>query len=163
MVKQWRIPKLKCQSKKAKNILRISADIPCLFLFCTLHQVTFTSLTGSAFPFHTDISTTQERNSNSVWYCCDWGSTNVWNIGQSLHPVQLWWVKMTLYFYFPNKKSTISVFFIRYLLGKFKHFLAHQCEKESHILHMHQYQINNDQFSFWQLLKAFWGQKTPKK
>lgn len=42
-------------------------------------------------------------------------------------------------------------------------FLAHQAEKESHTLHMHQYQINSYQFPFWQLLKAFWGQKTHKE
>lgn len=131
MAKQWHIPKLKCQSKEAKNILQMSADIPCRFLFCTLHLVNFMALTGSASPFHTDISKTQERNSNSARYHCDWGGTNMWKTGQSLHSLHLWWMKMTSYFYLPEK-GTILTFFIMYLLGKFKHFLAHQAEKESH-------------------------------
>lgn len=128
MAQHWCTPKLKCHSRKAEKILQMSADIPCLSPFCTLHLVTFMSLTGSAFPFHTDISKTQERNSNNQWYHRDWGSTNVWNTGQSLHPVHLGWMKMILYFYL-SEKGTNLVFFIMYLLRIFKHFLAHQAQK----------------------------------
>lgn len=46
-----------------------------------------------------------------------------------------------------------------YLLGNFKH----QAEIGSHTFLMRQYQINSYQFPFWQLLKAFWGQKTDQK
>lgn len=46
----------------------VSADIPGLFPFCTLHLVTFTSLTGRVSLFCTDISVLkqkiEEKNSN---------------------------------------------------------------------------------------------------
>jgi len=39
----------------------MSADIPCLSIFCTVHLVTFISLTGRASLFHTDISVLKQK------------------------------------------------------------------------------------------------------
>lgn len=159
MAKQWCISKLKCQNRKAVNILQLSADILCLFLSCTLHLVTFMSLTGRVL--HSMTFLKHKRETPTVRGTTVTGEAQMCEI--QIKPCTLFtyggwgWLCISIF----QKKSPIVIFFIIHLLRKTL-FGTSRWKIISHF-HMHQYQINSYQFLFWQLSKAFRGQKGHKE